>query len=93
MVLYSNIIHEKLFPELTLRQFEVMFAYVQGRNTSDIIRLSKCSRTTVERHLTEIRYKFNCEKSGDIRIVFNNRVSVFHIDILCGYDKKIELRG
>lgn len=86
---YLDEIHEHIFPDLTTRQYEILSEYAVGRSTRELEIIFGCSRTAIEKHLYEIRYKFNCSKSGELRIIFNNRIHLLIIKHLIVMDKKI----
>lgn len=85
---YNDVIHETLFPDLTPRQYEILSHYAAGRSTSELETIFACSRTAIEKHLYEIRYKFNCSKSGELRTIFNNRMFIFIVENLINTTKK-----
>ena len=64
----------KLFPELTTKQYFVLYHYSMGKSSRIIENELNCSRTTIEKHLFNIRVKFNCDKSSELRIIFFMRV-------------------
>ncbi|ELV7517086.1 hypothetical protein QMU85_002083 [Photobacterium damselae] len=74
MISKESSIHPKIFPELTVKQFEVLLHYALGKSAKDIQISLGCSRTAIEKHLTEIRYKFNCQNSSELRVIFFMRI-------------------
>lgn len=68
------------FPELTEKQFSTLTLYAIGKTTKDIQLTIGCSRTTVEKHLSNARYIMNCSRSGELRTVFFLRVLMHLFD-------------
>lgn len=80
MTVYHNNMHKNIFPDLTTKQFIVLVHYSLGKSAKIIESELDCSRTTVEKHLSEIRIKFNCNKSSEIRAIYFMRIITKLID-------------
>ncbi|MCD9465083.1 hypothetical protein GLP30_19050 [Photobacterium phosphoreum] len=80
MTEYHNNMHQKIFPDLTTKQFIVLVHYSLGKSAKIIEDELNCSRTTIEKHLSEIRIKFNCSKSSEIRAIYFMRIITNLID-------------
>lgn len=61
-----------IFP--TLRQIQVMKDLSVGMTPSQIQAKDQCSRTAIEKILTDIRAEFGCSSSNEIRTVFLNNL-------------------
>lgn len=55
-----------IFPTLTKRQIDLSV----GMTPSQIQAKDQCSRTAIEKILTDIRAEFGCSSSNEIRTVF-----------------------
>ncbi|TLS70674.1 LuxR C-terminal-related transcriptional regulator [Photobacterium damselae] len=64
----------KLFPDITERQFVVLSFYALGYSAKAIQLELNVSRTAIEKHLAELRYKFNCNKSAELRNIYFFRI-------------------
>ena len=80
MTNYHNNMHQNIFPDLTEKQLIVLVHYSLGKSAKVIEDELNCSRTTVEKHLSEIRTKFNCNKSSEIRTIYFMRIITKLID-------------
>ncbi|MCF2245844.1 helix-turn-helix transcriptional regulator, partial [Photobacterium iliopiscarium] len=58
----------------TIKQYFVLYHYSMGKSSRIIEDELNCSRTTIEKHLFNIRVKFNCDKSSELRTIFFMRV-------------------
>lgn len=65
---------QKLFPDITERQFVVLSFYALGYSAKAIQLELNVSKTTIEKHLSELRYKFNCSKSAELRFIYFIRI-------------------
>ncbi|BDQ68746.1 hypothetical protein [Shewanella xiamenensis] len=63
-----------IFPTLTKRQIQVMKDLSVGMTPSQIQAKDQCSRTAIEKILTDIRAEFGCSSSNEIRTVFLNNL-------------------
>ncbi len=67
-------IYQRIFPQLTPRQREVLVDFSLGMTTSQMQQKANCSRQAIERHLADIKETFECHSSSEIRVIFLNTV-------------------
>ncbi len=57
---------------LTAREIECLKYYFNGKETEDIAKLLKVKKSTVKRHLANIREKCGCKNNRELINVFKN---------------------
>lgn len=60
----------RLFPEMTLWQFEIMVLYSSGFTQSEIARNKQISRQAVSKVLNECKDRYRLDKIENVRSVF-----------------------
>lgn len=63
-----------LFPELTDKQLLVFEYYSLGHNAKEIQAICGCSRTAIEKNLSNIKYQLNCNSANELKMLYFIRV-------------------
>ncbi|GIU52126.1 hypothetical protein TUM4438_44020 [Shewanella sairae] len=65
---------KEIFPNLTPKQLSILIEFSLGRTPSQLKELENCSRTSIEKHLSNLRHNFGCSSTGELRTVFLNNI-------------------
>lgn len=64
-----------LFPELTTKQLFIFERYSLGHTAKDIQDVCGCSRTAVEKNLSNIKHLLNCTNASELKMLYFIRIT------------------
>ncbi|KFA96699.1 helix-turn-helix transcriptional regulator [Vibrio mediterranei] len=66
--------HSVLFPELTHRESKILHLYATGSTQQNIALSCDIAEVTVKKQMSEMRDKFNCGSSSELRQIYLCRI-------------------